>query len=354
MKQIKKILILLILCIVFSGCGKKEKYELALITDIGTVMDGSYNEATWDGLLKYSEESGKSIAYYQPATASTDSYLDSIKEAISAGASVVVCQGDLFGEAVYIAQNKYPKVRFFIIDCEPHNADYSDLTIADNTTAIMFKEEQAGFLAGYAAVRDGFTNIGFMGGTAQDAVVRYGYGYVQGADYAAIELGRMISISYCYGNTFEQSETIREIVSDWYMDGCQVIFACAGEMGKSVMYAADEHSGYVIGVDLDQSMESETVITSALKHLENAVYTGVKGFYDGEETGGTIITMEAANGGIGLEMDNARFNSFNEEQYNAMFDQIVAGEIVPYAETNIGNTFDLELVNTTVNYYEIQ
>ncbi|HAG69978.1 MAG TPA: BMP family ABC transporter substrate-binding protein [Lachnospiraceae bacterium] len=352
MRHLRLSAVLILLSVLLYGCG--EKAEIALITDIGTVEDGSFNQGVWNGIERYVNESAKSYAFYQPEGTDIKSYLKAVKKAVDRGADIIVCPGELFGEVVYSAQFKYPKVHFILIDGVPHNEDYTDETVAPNTMPIVFSDEQSGFLAGYAAVREGYTELGFLGGDTQEPVIRYGYGFVQGADYAAIEMGKMVNINYCYGKTFEESPEMKELAASWYREGTQVIFACAGAMGRSVMKAAEENGGMMIGVDVDQSRDSDTVLTSAMKELSNAAYTGLIDYYSDKFTGGETLLMDAAAGGIGLPMETSRFKSFTDSEYNAIFSQLVDGKLVPYAGTGFGNTFDLTLVNTTVTYLELK
>ena len=350
--RLLNVISLLLMTFALTGCGKG--IDIAFITDMGTVYDGSFNQGAYEGVLKYAEETEKISKVYEPDGVTSDEYLKNIKQAVKDGAEVIVCPGYLFEETIYKAQEKYPKVEFILVDGQPHNSDGSDYTIEDNTMPIVFSEEQAGFLAGYAAVRDGNTELGFMGGTNQDSVIRFGYGFVQGADYAAIEMGTNVSIRYCYANTFLESDDVKSMTSAWYKGGTQVIFACGGAMGKSVFAAAEENGGKAIGVDIDQSSVSETIITSAKKELGNAVYQGLANYYDGTFSGGTLYEMDAANAGIGLEMDNARFDKFTREEYDTVFARLVSGGIVPYRSTDYGNTSDLELVSTEVYYMELK
>ncbi|HOO29307.1 MAG TPA: BMP family ABC transporter substrate-binding protein, partial [Lachnospiraceae bacterium] len=294
--------------------------------------------------------------YYQPEEADTGVYLNKIKAAVKNGAKLIVCPGYLPEEAVYKAQDKYPKVHFILLDGTPHNADYSDTEINDNVMPILFEEDQAGFLAGYAAVRDGYTHLGFIGGVAEAPVIRYGYGYVQGADYAAIEMGTSVDIKYCYSGTFIEDPDVQSMASSWYQDGTEVIFACGAAMNRSVMSAAEGSltDAKVIGVDIDQSAESPTVITSAMKMLSNAVYGGIKDFYDDSFKGGEITTLTAKDGGVGLPMETSVFRSFTSADYDEIFTLLVEDVIVPYASTEVGTTDDLTLVNTTVNYISME
>ncbi|MFT3982947.1 MAG: BMP family ABC transporter substrate-binding protein [Lachnospiraceae bacterium] len=341
-----------LLILLLTGCTKsaEDAAELALITDVGTIEDGSFNQGAWEGIKRYAEENGVNYRYYQPKEADTAVYLETIKEAVKNGAKLIVCPGYLPEEAVYQAQDKYPKVTFILLDGKPHNADYTDHKINDNVMPILFEEDQAGFLAGYAAVRDGYTHLGFMGGIAEEPVIRYGYGFVQGADYAAIEMGVNIDINYCYTDTFIESPQVQELALSWYQEGTEVIFACGGAMGRSVMAAAETADAKVIGVDVDQSGESATVVTSAMKMLSNAVYAGVKDYYNNSFKGGEITTMMAKNGGVGLPMETSDFRKFTSVEYDAVFTLLVEDTIVPCANTEVGTTEDLTLVNTAVTY----
>ena len=161
--------------------------ELALITDANSIDDRGFNQFSWEGLKKYAEENGKTYTYYTPIDQSTQSYLSAIEGAVNNGAKLVVTPGFLFGEAIYKAQTMYPDVHFVLVDSTPTLDD--DTVIADNTCSIFFAEEQSGFLAGYAAVKEGYRKLGFFGALAVPAVVRFGYGFVDGAEYAAKELG---------------------------------------------------------------------------------------------------------------------------------------------------------------------
>ncbi len=337
-------------CMLLCGCGDSDKPRVALITDVGTIEDGSYNQGAWEGIKQYGDEKEVPYTYYQPKEALRDSYLDTINEAIDNGAKLIICPGYLPEEAVYVAQKKHPRTKFILLDGVVHNADYSDFTIEKNVMQIVFAEEQAGFLAGYAAVRDGFTRLGFIGGEAEDSVIRFGYGFVQGADYAAIELGRQVEIRYTYAGTYFESAQVVSYASDWYNTGTEVVFACGGAMGRSVMNAAEATGGKVIGVDVDQYEESPAVITSALKNLSHAVYNGISDFENDRFKGGVTTTMNASNGGIGLAMEHAQFRTFTQGDYDAIYTKLINATIEPYAVTNDGTTEDLLLVNTTVLY----
>ena len=354
-KRIAVILICACMMLNICGCGDKEvapedKVDILLITDVGTINDGSFNQGAWEGILQYTSETGKIAKYYEPKDTSVEAYLEQIKTGVENGAQIVVCPGYLFGETVYEAQKKFTDTHFILLDGIPHNEDFSEETIADNVMAVQFEEDEAGFLAGYAAVRDGYTNLAFIGGIPEDAVIRYGYGFVQGADYASIEMGVPVYIRYTYANTFYEDDSVEATAASWYDNGTEVIFACGGSMGRSVMRAAENHNGKIIGVDVDQHTESDTVITSAMKALDSAVYEGLTAYYTGNFPGGETTVFSAKESGVRLPMDASKFNRFMLSDYDAIYSQLVNGIIDPYSETNIGTCEELSLINTEVSY----
>lgn len=326
-------------------------YELALVIDVGTIDDKSFNQGSWEGVKKYGDENGVAYKYYKSAEATTDSFQETIALAIEGGAKVIVCPGFLFEEPIYNMQTQYPDVKFILIDGEPHDAE-SNYATAENTMAVLYEEDQAGFLAGYAAVKDGYTKLGFMGGMALPAVIRYGYGYLAGADYAAKELGVDVDVTYTYTGSFEATPEAQSMATGWYQAGTEVIFACGGSVGNSVMAAAEaSDNSKVIGVDVDQSSESDTVITSAMKMLSNSVYDAIKAAYDGSFPGGKTTVFDAANDGVGIAMDTAKFNTFSQADYDEVFAKLVAGEITIDNDVE-KEVSDLDLSNVTVNYVQ--
>ena len=327
-----------------------ETYEIAMVTDIGTIDDKSFNQGTWEGVVAFAEANGKTYNYYQPTAQSTDIYLDMIEQAVNAGAKIVVTPGFLFEEPIFIAQDMYPDVNFVLIDGNPHNADYSEFRTNENAVGIVFAEEQAGFLAGYAAVKDGYTKLGFMGGMAVPAVVRFGYGFVQGAETAAKELGVTgLTINYHYTGGFDATPEVQALSAAWYSDGVEVIFACGGAVGNSVMAAAESAGAKVIGVDVDQSSESETVITSAAKGLAPSVVAMLTAFYEGNFPAGQALVLDASQKGVELPMATSRFKTFSQEDYDAIFQKLVDGEVKLLKDSDVKAVTEipLELVMVT-------
>ncbi len=312
------------------ACGQEEEaaeeptsYELALITNEVGVNDGSFNQSTWTAMQTFCEENGLSCQYYP---SDDESYMKAIREASRQGAKLIILAGSQMETTAFEAQDKYGDLKFVLIDGVPRDEKFNYKT-AGNSTGVLFAEQEAGYLAGYAAVTEGYTRLGYMGGDALPPVKRYGYGFIQGAAAAANELGKNdIQIRYTYLGTFEASDEIESEAYDWYSDNkCQVIFACGGSIGESIMAAAESAGGKVIGVDADQSSQSETVITSAKKETGKAITDILKNYKRNNFDGGAILNYSAENGGIGLEMTNARMEVFTQETYDKVFEEIKSG-----------------------------
>ena len=255
--------------------GGEKIVKVALTCDTGTIDDESFNQACWTAVSGYM---GDDCQYYIPeADASDEDRETMIRQAVNDGADVIVCVGYLYGASLAWAADQYPDVKFIAIDVT--QGDIGTDAIPANCYCITFKEEQAGYLAGYAIVKDGKTKLGFLGGMAVPAVIRYGYGYVQGADAAAQELGTNIDINYFYGGQFYGDANITSRMEGWYSNGTQVVFACGGGIYTSAVDAAKKANGKVIGVDVDQAgvianyagVDGLTV-TSAMKGLYPATY----------------------------------------------------------------------------------
>lgn len=310
------------------------KYEIAFVTDVGSLKDKSFNEGTWNGVKLYAYQNELSYKYYQPANGSeatdNDRY-DAMKAAVENGAKVVVCAGFMQTEALKQAASQYPDVDFIFIDGTPVSTD--DGTVLTNVAAIAFQEEQAGYLAGYAAVMDGYTKLGFCGGGGGEnpACCRYGYGFVQGADAAAAAKDVQVEINYSwqYGASFGASPELQTMASGWYTNGTEVIFACGGTMFESIAAAASANEAAVIGVDVDQSYQSDTVITSALKGVGEAASWAVGKAYDGSwaDIGGVATALGAKDDAVGLPVDTWSLTGWTVEEYQTLFQSIVDGTL---------------------------
>lgn len=332
MKKILSLLIVGVLAISLAACKKDEKAsttakvnEIALITDVGTIDDKSFNQGSWEGVVEYATKNNKGHKYYQPAAKDTKSYLESIKLAVDGGAKIIVTPGYLFEESVYEAQDLYKDVKFILIDATPKKNKIEK--IGENVVSLLYAEHESGFLAGYAAVKDGNTKLGYMGGMALPAVIKFGYGYIQGAEYAAKEDGKDVALEYTYLNSFNPSADVQAKASAWYQKGAEVIFAAAGGAGNSVMQAATTSNKKVIGVDVDQSSESATVITSAMKELKKSVNDEIAKIYDNKFKGGQALVLTAKDNYVGLPLSTSKFTKFNKEQYDAIYAKVKSGEV---------------------------
>ncbi len=340
---------------VATDAAPADTYEIAMITDIGTIDDKSFNQGTWEGVVAYADANGITRKYYQPTEQSTDAYLAAIQLAVEGGAKVIVTPGFLFETPIFLAQDMYPDVTFILIDGNPHSEDYSEFRTNANAVGIVYAEEQAGYLAGYAAVKDGYTSLGFMGGMAVPAVVRYGYGFVQGADAAAKELNVTVDMKYHYTGGFDATPEVQALASSWYTSGTQVIFGCGGAVGFSVFAAAEENNAKAIGVDVDQSAESETIITSAMKGLGASVQDILAQYYAGTFPAGAALTMDASKAGVALPMAASRFTTFAQADYDALFAKLAAGEITIVKDdigTDLANVLDLGTTSVTITPVE--
>lgn len=349
----KKVLALLLaLCMVvcvFAGCSKdKEKetdatnpdsipdtvdadsYEVAFVTDVGQLKDKSFNQGTYDGVKLFASANKLNYKYYQPSgggEATDDDRYNAMKAAVDGGAKAVVCAGFMQGAALEKAAKEFPEVKFIFIDGWAIDG-------CDNVAGVIFHEEQCGYLAGYAAVKEGYTKLGFCGGggATNDACCRYGYGYVQGAEAAAAEMGVTVDMNYTwlYGANFQPSAEMQSLANGWYNEGTEVIFSCGGSIFESITAAASANDADVIGVDVDQSLVSETVITSALKGIgEAAQLTLAAAFGDNwADYGGKCINLGAAENAVGLPTATWSLEKWSVNDYKALLKDIVDGKVV--------------------------
>ena len=311
------------------------KYEIAFVTDVGQLKDKSFNQGTFDGVKLYAANNGLSYKYYQPANgdqATDDDRYDAMKAAADNGAKIIVCAGFMQGNALAKAAAEFTEVSFVFVDgWAMTDADGNPLT---NTLGIAFQEEQCGYLAGYAAVKEGYTKLGFTGGGGgtNPACCRYGYGFVQGASAAAAELNEKVEMNYSwlYGSSFSASPELQTMANGWYENGTECIFACGGSMFASIAAAASANDGAVVGVDVDQSFESDTVITSAMKGLAASVQWACGKVYDGSfaTMGGTCATLGAKDDAVGLPTATWSLTKWTVDDYNAMLAKMADGTLV--------------------------
>ena len=355
MRKVIVVLLTVILAFTFTACGtkgaentKKLSTEVGLIIDGSSVKDDSYNERSWEAFKSFCSENNIGCQYYESGNSDEESYMAAIDKAVEDNNKVIVLTGSYFEETVYDAQKKYSDVDFLLIDGLPHDSN-NKYDTRNNTVSVIFSEEESGYLAGYAAVKDGYTSLGFIGGKEIPAVKRYGYGFAQGAAAAAKELSVKVDLNYNYFGTFKESDQVKSKAESWYQGGTQVIFACGADMNKSVIKAAEEKKGKVIGVDIDQSDLSDTVITSAIKNIDKAIKNVLTNYADNDFGGGTAYTYSARNNGIAIELKNAKFKSFSREDYESIYAKLKKGKINVEKDTEIETVNELKTTELNIN-----
>lgn len=310
--------------------------KIAMITDSGDITDESFNQITWETCVSYGKENGIETEYYKPAEDTDEERINSIDLAITEGATVVVMPGYLFGPAIAEEQALYPDVTFIAVDVtegDVVNLAGENVALGDNVYICSFQEEQAGYLAGYAAVKDGYTSLGFLGGIAVPAVIRYGYGYIQGINAAAEELGVDVDVKYYYGGQFYGDDAITARMEGWYADGTQIVFACGGGIYTSAVDAAAEHDGKVIGVDVDQHpIIGDACVTSAMKGLSTAVTTALDAYVSGNwaSIGGKSEQLGLTQGdylGLPTAEESWGFQTFTTAEYEEVLAGIKDGSV---------------------------
>ena len=273
------------------------EYAVAMITDYGDITDQSFNQTTYEACKAFCEANGITFNYFKPAGDNAADRVAMIEKAVDEGYNVIVMPGYAFGGAIVEAAPEYKDVKFVALDVgkgdlleagvaaagetydyNPDNWNLEDYVDMSNVYCAIYQEELCGYMAGYAAVKLGYEKLGFLGGMAVPAVVRYGYGFVQGADAAATELGADVSVNYVYGNQFSGDADITAYMDTWYANGTEVVFACGGGIYISAAEAAAKVGGKVIGVDVDQAPTIDAygegmTVTSAMKGLAPTVKT---------------------------------------------------------------------------------
>ena len=316
--------------------------KIAMITDSGDITDESFNQITWETCVAYGEANGIETQYYKPAEDTDEERINAVDLAVAEGATVVVMPGYLFGPAIAEEQDLYPDVTFIAVDVTEGdivNLAGENVALGSNVYICSFQEEQAGYLAGYAAVKDGYTSLGFLGGIAVPAVIRYGFGYIQGINAAAEEMGVDVDVKYYYGGQFYGDDAITARMEGWYADGTQVVFACGGGIYTSAVDAAAQYNGKVIGVDVDQFPKiGDACITSAMKGLGSAVEAALDAYTSGNwsSIGGKSEQLGLTQGDyLGLPTDDASwgFTTFTKDEYETVLNGIKDGSITVSNDT---------------------
>ena len=319
--------------------------RVAMVTDYGDITDQSFNQSTYEACKAFGEANGVDFTYYKPEGDSDAERVAMIDKAVADGYNVVVMPGYAFAGAIKETAEMYPDVKFVALDVseydlEGDDSDFNNKTFA-NVFSAVYQEELPGYMAGYAAVKMGYTKLGFLGGMAVPAVIRYGYGFVQGADAAAAELGADVEINYAYGNQFYGDSDITAAMDTWYQGGTEVVFACGGGIFTSAGEAAAKVGGKVIGVDVDQAatidgmFEAGMTVTSAMKGLQATVQTLLSAIRDGQwesyagqiQNLGLVSADDMSLNYVGLADSTVWTDGFGEADYKQLVADMVNGKI---------------------------
>ncbi|MBR5881517.1 MAG: BMP family ABC transporter substrate-binding protein, partial [Clostridia bacterium] len=203
-------------------------WKVAMVTDYGDITDQSFNQTTYEAGKAWCEEMGVDFTYYKPTGDSTAERVAMIEMAVAEGYNVILLPGYAFGDAIAETADLYPEVYYIALDVG--EGDFGGYVLPENVFSAVYQEELWGYMAGYAAVKLGYKHLAFLGGMAVPAVVRYGYGFVQGVDAAAVELGIAgeVVVDYVYGNQFFGDADITAYMDTLYAGGLEVTFACGG------------------------------------------------------------------------------------------------------------------------------
>ncbi len=329
-----------------AATGDASDMKIAMITDYGDITDESFNQITYETSKAWAEENGCDFTYYKPEGDSTADRVAMIDKAVADGYNVLVMPGYAFAGAIVETADMYPDVKYVAIDVSQFDFDSEsgeDGWTRDNVFSAIYQEELPGYMAGYAAVKLGYKKLGFLGGMAVPAVIRYGYGYVQGADEAAGELGLTdVEVKYAYANQFYGDSDITAAMDTWYQNGTEVVFACGGGVYTSAGEAAQKVDGKVIGVDVDQKATIDGLygdgmtVTSAMKGLGATVNTLLAAIRDGQwdQYKGKIDNLGLVSGDdmslnyVGLPEESTQWSdSFTVDDYKALVAKMYSGEI---------------------------
>ena len=317
--------------------------SVAMITDYGDITDQSFNQTTYEACKEYCEANSISFNYFKPASDSDDDRVAMIEKAIDEGFNVIVTPGYAFANALKATAGDNSDVKFVAIDVSA--GDFGDdYTLPENLYSAVYQEELCGYMAGYAAVKLGYTKLGYLGGMAVPAVVRYGYGFLQGADAAAAELGVEVECNYAYGNQFFGDADITAAMDVWYQAGTECVFACGGGIFTSAAEAAAKVGGKVIGVDVDQAPTIDGLygagmtVTSAMKGLAPTTKAQLAAIVDGSFKGGQIETLGLISANpeenyVQIPASTQFADSFTADDYKALVADMFAGKITVSNDT---------------------
>lgn len=338
------------------GCsGETEPpVTIAMITDGGNVDDLATNQTIWQAVQTYVGGTGETPGYYIPDNESSSACRTAIDEAVKKGAEVVICYGDAAGTAVYEAQREYRSVYFLMFDVEAHAEENEKARLRGNTRCILFDHEEAGFLAGYAAAREGYTSLAYYGGADKERADEYGAGFLEGLQQAASEMelaDGSIQVQYEERGTDAISPDFMNEVKQKYRNGCQAIFTDGGGFESIVRTSAEVTGGKVLGVATDESQKSAAVVISAENKYEEVLNQELQKIAEEDFDGGKTEILGIGEGGVGLTMDTSRMQNFGEDQYQQITEKIQKNQVAFHGSGILKNTDDLNCLQIDMAEY---
>jgi basic membrane protein A len=329
-----------------GGNGEAEGFKVGMVTDAGTIDDKSFNQGTWEGIVRAGDELGVQTKYLKPNGTTEADYLKEIGNLYDAGYKFIVTPGFKFETAIFQAQDKYEDAKFVLIDGAPHAGDYSPV-VKDNTVSIFFAEHESGFLAGVATaleLQEG--EVGFIGGMEIPAVQKFNWGFQQAIQYANDNLGTNITLkaeNVIYQGSFDNTAAGGQLAAQMYDRGVDAIFTAAGGVGVGAINEAKTRAKagenvWIVGVDVDQYAdgiyegEKSVILTSAMKKLGEATFDMIKQEQDGSFPGGQTIIFDTKNNGVGIPEENPNLSEETMSKTSEVLEKIKSDEIVVSAE----------------------
>ena len=368
MKKMIALFLTLVMLLSMAACGSSQGgsqeqeasggYKVAMITDYGDITDQSFNQTTYEACKAYCEPNAIPFTYYKPAGDSDADRVAMVEAAIAEGYNIIVLPGFAFPETIKQTAHLYPDVKFIALDVGRAELG-EDYVVPENVFCAIYQEELSGYMAGVAAVKLGYQHIGVLGGMAAPAVQRFAYGFLQGVDDAAVELGTadQIKVEYVYGGQFYGDADITAVMDSWYNTlGVEIVFSCGGGIWSSAAEAAAKVGGKVIGVDVDQAAIIDPVygdgmtLTSAMKGLAPTVKNTLQDViendnwsaYSGQIATLGLVSADPAENYVQLPMESTQWSdSFTQEDYKtlvaAMYDGTVSvsSDISAMPETQV-------------------
>ncbi len=320
--------------------------RVGMVTDAGTIDDKSFNQGTWEGIVRAGDDFGFTPKYIKPAGTTEADYIAGVADLADSGYNMIITPGYKFETTIFKAQSDYPDVKFVLLDGVPHAGDYN-VVIKDNTVAVSWAEQESGFVAAIAAaLKMPNSKFGFVGGMEIPAVQKFNWGWQQGIKYANENLGTNVSIAQedcLYSGSFSDVALGQQMAATMFDRGVDVIFAAAGGVGVGVINEGKSqrtagNDKWVVGVDIDQYADGlmpngeSCILTSAMKYLDRASYDMIKDVLEDKFPGGQSLVLTAKEDGVGIPTNNPNLSADIQAKCDEVYSQMKSGSISVAAE----------------------